>query len=228
MPSSLVESGLSDTFFRDVGDFERVPIEALSDAAKLLNKGASEGDLLTDQEAALAPVATAHNIASEDLARVLRAALYILSEVRAKTDTTHAVAQALAEMGKVTDATALKTRLDFILKALDDRVFELELESITVGSAFPVIDYLDTNVTLAFSFGKGFNPVKDRASTYKPHIYAAIPLVLVQLDIGRFGSRDRVSFAVTEDELLRLINTLDLAHKELEAVKASHAPSRKH
>ncbi|MGH9764713.1 MAG: hypothetical protein ACREDR_41305 [Blastocatellia bacterium] len=213
MKSSLIEGGLTDQFYDDVGALASIPRSVFEEAVRFL----AGTPTAYETPGILAPIATKVRIPPENLASAIAVSMTILRSKSERNDSIGDVLEDLVELGRVEpDAAAdLRVKLELFeaeaFKSLHDQARARE----TIYGTFPVLSYFETKCSIAAGIAPPISRSKDKPETYAPGDTQLTPVVVVQLDVDRFGDIDRVSFALREKELLEIISHLEIAHKQL-------------
>lgn len=95
-----------------------------------------------------------------------------------------------------------------------------------VGSSVPRLKGAWTRCIHIGHFDPDYT-LDDESTRYNPNLVACIGVVVLQLDVNRYGHVDRFAVGLTEEELSEMIHRLTLAKKQLESMNADIAIRKK-
>ena len=215
LKSRVVALGPPIRFLEDLEALSRLPYDVLMEVIALVNESAAAGDAsgFPDDDTLL-PIAQSHNITVPEIRQALDAGFYVSSTLTLG-DTVDTIIDDLIGTKKIPPSPGLKRKLTAFLENLTPEVLREAQAQAVIEATFPTLSFFDTNIAVTVSFGRSFNSERDTCETYKPELASRTPVVIVQLDIDRFGTKVRDSFALPLKQLSQLINHLELARHEL-------------
>lgn len=224
MKSRLLAAGVGEPFFDHVKLLSSLPVGALEEFLKTVAALDPDVDSPVNMEAVL-PIASKYSVSMDDLSSCLSVAYAIIRKAKQDDESpVEAVLDDLVELGKIPDESVpdLRAKLSLAEEIAYDKMRRLTLQKTLVESTLPSLSHFHTRCCILPRLHPGFDRAKDTPESYNPAVEFAMPVVMVQIDIDRFGHKERSSFGLTGRELREIVNHLQLALKELEAVRAHY------
>jgi hypothetical protein len=217
--SNFLKTNTDDSFFDDLKALALFPRSIFEELIKAGEEQISATGRVDPKQ--LLPILNKHDLPYEKFYNTLATAIALLKTEQDEEDPVEAIVSDAIEIGKLDESVRedVLAKLEFAKRhAFDDLMTVSRLRQAVTG-AFPVIAHLHSRSIISPMITPRFNRLKDKPENYSPSIEELVPVTMVQLDLDEFGQTKSMSFGLSEAELEGLINHLQLAHKELKALK---------
>ncbi len=217
--TKLLKGGLPEEFWEGLAGLNNIEPSALEEFIVFLNEQVELEELPISKEN-LDYVIGKIGVDKQNLLQGVNTAVSIL-QAEKEGDLIEDILLDLIESGSLRpeESSSLKGKIDLVKNLIFDSIQQHSEQSEAIRNIFPIIDYMTTSCSLATYIKPGFNIAKDDLDTYNPQIIHKVPLTVVQMDIWKFGSYIRESFALNEKQLKEMINNFKAAYKELQEFK---------
>lgn len=219
MKSQLFASSFRDRVIQDVVFLAAFPEAAFSELVTFIqNTPGLEGRSPTDQD--LLPLALRLGVPVPDLSRAFNTAFALYSNEVHRGDALDDVFFDLLQ-SKAIDSNQEKRareRLERAWNLLSTRVDSFFQSDRDLHATFPALESIQVSCALTARFKPRAEVHSQDPATYRPDVAKLTPVVVLQLDIDRFGESECISIGISRSELEEMIRHLELARIQLEAI----------
>jgi hypothetical protein len=218
MKSKVMQQGATARFFEDVKLLAKMPEDAFREFVSECERQTAAGQQYAEEE--LLPIAARHNLVLDELGRAFRVAQFLFQHERDEDDPIDAVAEDLVKAEKLTadEGVRMVKRIRDCAPAFGGVLAEAEERDADIGMTFPTLEHLHTRCSIAVRFANEFNAPKGNPTDYSPEIEKVTPVVVLQMDIDKYGETETFVVGLPRHELDAMIAHLQFSKRQLEQI----------
>lgn len=219
MKSKLMQQGVTPSFYEDVKTLASIPEPAFRDFVSEYERLTVENGQPDNEK--MLPIAARHNVTIDELARAFRIAEFLFEQERDENDPVAAATADLVAAQKLSpsEAATVIKRVKDSAGTFGGVLAEAGKRSADIGMTFPTLEHLHTRCSTAVRFKQEFDATRGDPQEYDATIEHISPVVVVQMDIDKYGETERFVVGLSARELDDTIAHLQFAREQINHLK---------
>ncbi|MFC1618793.1 hypothetical protein ACFL45_02505 [Candidatus Neomarinimicrobiota bacterium] len=218
MKSRLFQLGASEGFSEDIKLLAEMRESDFKNLIKRLD-GITHLHHLPDLDEIL-PLSMETNISADDYRRVIQAVAFLFKQESDYSDSIDYILEDLLDQEAITakEVDSLKNKIESARSFYEEKVNLISRSQADLTASFPTLQHIHTRCVQVARYKPNYNVTTDSPDEYLPELVGLTPLLMVQIDINRFGENTRFSFAMSEPEIVEFIKRFQLAKVQFDKI----------